>query len=205
LGLKEDVYKFKQENGLISYEDMISLVHNALSKSDNTFKKALQKRYKYALIDEFQDTDILQWNIFKNIFLCGTDNRLVIIGDPKQAIYGFRGADVFAYYTAKKEMIGQFNAKYYSLNQNWRSVPSLIKAFNKIFGGDNWFSNTEMNYIDNTAPENKKYTDKIASYLNKPPNLIVVELGECSGTTAKKNMANFIANEGKCHVSSQRG
>jgi len=85
--------------------------------------------YKAALIDEFQDTDPLQYDIFKTIY-SKPDSVLFLIGDPKQAIYGFRGADIFAYMKA----IDQVDRRY-TLTENWRSEPGLISATNEIFSG----------------------------------------------------------------------
>ena len=57
----------------------------------------LRSRYDVALVDEFQDTDLVQWDIMRRAFGVGDGSTLVLIGDPKQAIYAFRGADVFSY------------------------------------------------------------------------------------------------------------
>ena len=68
----------------------------ATGRQSNALRKALQKRFRYAFVDEFQDTDPVQWEILQRIFLA-EDHRLLVIGDPKQAIYGFRGADLDTY------------------------------------------------------------------------------------------------------------
>jgi exodeoxyribonuclease V beta subunit len=83
-------------------------------------------RYKAALIDEFQDTDPRQWTIFYRLF--GEDCQTFLIGDPKQAIYTFRGADVFAYLVAA----GQAHRRY-SLAVNWRSDAPLVAAVQSLF------------------------------------------------------------------------
>ena len=90
---------------------MVLHVFNALGDATSPVKTLLRKRYRYALVDEFQDTDMLQWAIFKTIFLESDASRLFIIGDPKQAIYGFRGADINAYFIARNEMITSFDAR----------------------------------------------------------------------------------------------
>ncbi|MCH2176413.1 MAG: UvrD-helicase domain-containing protein, partial [Lentisphaeria bacterium] len=88
--------------------------------------------FEIALIDEFQDTDARQWNIFKNIFMFGEKHRLMLIGDPKQAIYGFRGADIHTYELAKKELLelGDERTQIWSLATNYRTVPDLIENLN---------------------------------------------------------------------------
>ncbi len=106
----------------------------------------LRDRYRVAFIDEFQDTDPVQWRIFKRLFLEGTDgdrpNRLFLIGDPKQAIYSFRGADVYTYLEARNEMTklsAEGRAGIYSLSTNWRSQAEMIGTFNTLFCRDIWF------------------------------------------------------------------
>jgi exodeoxyribonuclease V beta subunit len=107
--LQKDVQIEKLKNGWISFNDMLSHVQNAVcSPSGSIIVDILRKKYKVAFVDEFQDTDPVQWQIFRKIFLCENKNRmqnlLFLIGDPKQAIYAFRGADVYAYLDARQEM-----------------------------------------------------------------------------------------------------
>ena len=85
-------------------------------------------RFPAAMIDEFQDTDPIQYHIFDRIWGQGT-GPFFLIGDPKQAIYSFRGADIFAYIRAKRDA----REAQYTLDWNWRSDPSLIRAVNCIF------------------------------------------------------------------------
>ncbi len=94
---------------------------------------ALRDRFQYALIDEFQDTDNHQWNVFRRVFVERTrDHRAYLIGDPKQAIYGFRGADVLAYLEARK-LVEPEGRKPIALLDNYRSTAELIRAYNLIF------------------------------------------------------------------------
>ncbi|MEM9597045.1 MAG: 3'-5' exonuclease, partial [Acidobacteriota bacterium] len=88
--------------------------------------KAVRERFGAALIDEFQDTDLVQYDIFRRLFHRGP---LFLIGDPKQAIYRFRGADVFAYLEARSDA-----ARRYTLERNWRSSAPLVAAVNGVFG-----------------------------------------------------------------------
>ena len=89
----------------------------------------LRSRYDVALVDEFQDTDLVQWDIIRRVFGSG-DSTLVLIGDPKQAIYAFRGADVYSYLGAAKEA-----ATKATLVTNWRSDQGLIDAYDALFAG----------------------------------------------------------------------
>ena len=123
----------KEELQVYSYDDVLVRLGNALMDSEkgNKLCRLISKAYPIALVDEFQDTDPIQYQIFKTIYEARTESALFMIGDPKQSIYGFRGADIFAYLQAKKNAMEQ---KRYSLSHNYRSVPGLIEAVNTLFG-----------------------------------------------------------------------
>ncbi|OGN55440.1 MAG: hypothetical protein A3D96_00585 [Chlamydiae bacterium RIFCSPHIGHO2_12_FULL_44_59] len=95
------------------------------------FKHFVQKKYQAVLIDEFQDTDALQWDIFQSLFL--EVKTLYFVGDPKQSIYRFRKADVYTYLKAK-DVVGRENLYY--LDTNFRSSKELISALNALFSRD---------------------------------------------------------------------
>jgi len=109
--LQEKALLYKKKKGLLSFDDMIMRVDKALKKNRNLCH-ILNERFRYGLIDEFQDTDPRQWNIFKNIFLnhANSNSKLFIIGDPKQAIYSFRGAELTTYSSAKEELLNNQKA-----------------------------------------------------------------------------------------------
>ncbi len=123
----------KRERGELDYDDMLALVWNALDgPRGGALMKELRARYRYALLDEFQDTDDLQWRIFRRLFMEGNaGNVLYVVGDPKQAIYAFRGADVFTYLQAKRELL-ENGAKDVALTRNFRSTQGMIDALNTI-------------------------------------------------------------------------
>ncbi|MDB5107847.1 MAG: Exodeoxyribonuclease beta chain, partial [Candidatus Binatus sp.] len=127
----------KRERGVLDYDDMLEWLARALDgRHGETLAASLRERYRYALIDEFQDTDDLQWKIFRRIFVDGGGGNTVhLIGDPKQAIYGFRGADVFAYGRACRELF-KLGIKPVHLIENFRSTGKLIDAINLIFEQD---------------------------------------------------------------------
>jgi exodeoxyribonuclease V beta subunit len=195
LELKERAAEYKKAKGLMSYDDMVNHVHSAVMDKTGTLKSVLQKRYRYALVDEFQDTDMLQWNIFREVFLESERNRLFIIGDPKQAIYGFRGADINAYYTARDDMLSKYGARYYSLNDNRRSSPALINACNALFSNGNWFARSAIECRPSTYPP-----DKDPKAHTDPGSLFVIECGACSGSEAKIKYADFIVRELKAII-----
>lgn len=117
----------------MTYDDMIFDLDRALSRSGR-LKRQLCERYRAALVDEFQDTDGRQYSIFRKLFAESTEHGryFAMIGDPKQSIYGFRGADISAYLKAR-------NAAHYryTLPMNYRSEKSVVDATNRFFqGGD---------------------------------------------------------------------
>lgn len=128
--IRNELVKRKLTKNTIFYDDLLLLLEHALSGPGGADLAAVvRSRYQAALIDEFQDTDAIQYAIFEKIFGQGK-SILFLIGDPKQAIYGFRGADVFTYLEASRRASRRF-----TLGENWRSEPSLIAAVNTIFSG----------------------------------------------------------------------
>ncbi len=124
--------------GLYDFDDMLLHVRDALCgpHADAGMLAALRERWEVALIDEFQDTDEVQWDIFRTLFFAsGGGHRLFLIGDPKQAIYGFRNADVQTYVAARRQVLAA-GGTLVPLTANYRSTPALIAACNLIFGGD---------------------------------------------------------------------
>ncbi|MGH7781902.1 MAG: UvrD-helicase domain-containing protein [Candidatus Binataceae bacterium] len=123
----------KYHRGVIDYDDMLERVHAALANDrDGRLATALRMRYRFALIDEFQDTDEIQWAIFRKIFVDdAAQNALYLIGDPKQAIYSFRGADVHAYLRARDVIAAPPNVPI-ALVENFRSTEQMIRGINAI-------------------------------------------------------------------------
>ncbi len=212
--LQNEVSQAKAKKGRISFDDMINLVEKALYNDNSDHLLAiLRHKYKVAFVDEFQDTDPVQWKIFKKIFLDnhkpGTEvnagNVLFLIGDPKQAIYSFRGADVFAYLNAKneiEELSKQQKAGLYVLDINWRSQPELINAFNSLFGRKEWFKpgkqagKFEICYQDAGFPGKKDRLTLLSSDESGRGALNIVDIGNASSPSlAKLELAKFIATE----------
>jgi exodeoxyribonuclease V beta subunit len=125
----------KNRRGQFDFQDMLRLVWQSLdADAASDVCQRLRERYRYALIDEFQDTDELQWKIFRRIYLESGENKLCIIGDPKQAIYGFRGADVHTYLEARRQ-VQELDGQVTNLIDNYRSTDALVRAYNEIFSG----------------------------------------------------------------------
>ena len=133
--LQQTINTKKDELQVLSFDDLLLKLNSALGDPGRGKRLAAVLRYKYpiALVDEFQDTDPIQYNIFRSIY--GAVQRegyaLFMIGDPKQSIYSFRGADIFAYLQAKRDAD---EGRVFSLNQNFRSVPGLLQGVETIFG-----------------------------------------------------------------------
>ena len=122
------LFEKKKKLQIQSFDDLLHYVYKSLEKkSDSLLAKSIRKKYRAALIDEFQDTDPIQYQIFYTIFN-HPDCILYIIGDPKQAIYSFRGADLFAYLKGVEHSDHQF-----TLDTNWRSSSLLVDSINTIF------------------------------------------------------------------------
>jgi exodeoxyribonuclease V beta subunit len=120
--------KRKKRSNQISFDDLLIMVKRALDRQGGAdLVKRIRQIYKAALVDEFQDTDTIQYHIFSRLFGSG-DATLFMIGDPKQAIYSFRGADIFSYMEAAAHADTP-----YTLLKNFRSDPLLIDAVNTIF------------------------------------------------------------------------
>ena len=151
------IENYKQRNNLLSFDDMIVNLHKALVHGDSSHLiSALRTKYKAVFIDEFQDTDRLQYEIFQKAF--GEETILFYIGDPKQSIYAWRKADIFTYFKAKEQVSRQYN-----MNQNYRSSEAFIHAMNKFFLPTDafdtfYFNNAEnaIKYIPVESPKENK-------------------------------------------------
>jgi exodeoxyribonuclease V beta subunit len=128
--IKKSVGQSLQSNRLITYDGLITTVHRALCNEETADKLIAQLRakHKFALIDESQDTDARQFAIFSKIFTGSPGHSLVLIGDPKQSIYSFRGADVNTYLGAKAAAKATF-----SLSKTFRAPQQLVDAVNALF------------------------------------------------------------------------
>ncbi|WP_296593018.1 exodeoxyribonuclease V subunit beta [Methylophaga sp.] len=126
--IREQLPQQKIQQQVQSYDDLLINLSQALQGPQGEWLiTRLREQFKAALIDEFQDTDPVQYDNFRRVF---ADSGLPVffVGDPKQAIYSFRGADIFTYLKAKQDA-----DKTYTLGKNWRSHISLVGAVNRLF------------------------------------------------------------------------
>src|SRR5262249_17803719 len=126
----------KAERGLFDYDDMLALVWRALcGPRRELLAQRLRERTPWVMIDEFQDTDPVQWNIFRTVWMHPAAGGLTIVGDPKQAIYGFGGAEVQTYVVAREEML-RAGAARVPLAVNRRATDELVAAINHVLIGN---------------------------------------------------------------------
>jgi exodeoxyribonuclease V beta subunit len=126
----QEMDRRKRARKIMTYDDVLLRLRQTLRDPVRGphARNRLRERYEVVLVDEFQDTDPVQWEIMERAF-GDRDTTLVLIGDPKQAIYAFRGADVQAYLEAKEEVSCEW-----TLGENWRSDKPLLEAFDALFG-----------------------------------------------------------------------
>ena len=133
--LNAQLAEYKLNHSEKSFHDLLRLLKEALCHPNNTeFAQLIRYQYPFAMIDEFQDTDAVQYQIFSKVYVepqrldPASDNGFIMIGDPKQAIYKFRGADIFTYFKAADEAQHRFN-----LGKNYRSHQDVVQCVNHLF------------------------------------------------------------------------
>lgn len=130
--LKRRLTYLKQQQQVLSTDDLLSQVNTAFNgQNRDVMLQQVRNQYPVAMVDEFQDTDAEQYQVFHSLYgddSIKQDHALFMIGDPKQAIYKFRGADIFTYIEAKQQVDAQ-----YTLDTNYRSTQSMVQAVNQIF------------------------------------------------------------------------
>jgi exodeoxyribonuclease V beta subunit len=133
LWVRERYSREKQRRARMDFNDMLTRLDQALRRdSGDNLAAVIRRQYPVALIDEFQDTDPLQYRIFKRIYQPEIPEKTLgcfLIGDPKQAIYSFRGADIHTYLQAHADTAG----RHYTLDTNFRSTFGLVAAVNRVF------------------------------------------------------------------------
>lgn len=151
----KDFYKswqeYKEKNKFQNFNDMIRAVREAVLDKESVLKDKIREKYTYAIIDEFQDTNQQQWDIFKTVFM-NDGNNIIVVGDPKQSIYSFQGADVFVYKNACDE-IKKAGGIVEVLDTNYRATSNMIIACNDLFKTDDFFVDDSIEFIDSNSPE----------------------------------------------------
>ena len=127
---RQEVSRRLLDANLLTYDGLLVRLADALGDRERgaTACLRLRQRYRVVLVDEFQDTDPLQWDVVRQAFGDG-HTRLVLIGDPKQAVYSFRGADVYAYLSAARAAEPH---RRFTLGLNWRSDEGLLASYDAL-------------------------------------------------------------------------
>ena len=206
--------RLKDEVSSLTFDDLVNRAHDVVvaeaewEKPDrkSALLESIRRKYRIALVDEFQDTDRNQWEIFSSIFShqVNTPNggpapergMLLVVGDPKQAIYSFRGANIAVYLAARDEIMKDNADTRRSLEKTYRSSPKLVDAFNDIFGkkvgnDPSWFEDMRegggsIDYENVKQPDKSEKFDKFNAIEYDPKFGDVVELLESLPKEQKK-------------------
>ncbi|HYG73680.1 MAG TPA: UvrD-helicase domain-containing protein [Planctomycetota bacterium] len=196
-GVIRQMEAYKLEQGLQSFEDFLTRVSDVLESPGGAKLLAkLRSEYSIAIVDEFQDTDPVQWKIFKSLFMqSGGDHKLVVVGDPKQAIYGFRNADINTYLQARKHICGENEP--HRLTQNFRSSKEIIDALNCVFKDGEMFSSGDGITYENIDPAPEKERTKLSGtdHSGRRALTLLTFPGADKPKTAARAMAQFVGDE----------
>ncbi len=207
---RHELEQAKAREGLVTFDDLIRRLWEAI-RPDNpnaeSFVAALRKHFQVAIVDEFQDTDPIQWRIFHRLFVePPAEGQLLVVGDPKQAIYAFRGADVRTYLHARDVLLAH-NAQRLSLSVTYRCIPELVRAFNAFFGIPGWFPDAQggIGYEPvREPPEGNARLGVMADRTGRAPVVRVAldgradaeeEAGKASADRLRIELAGFVADE----------
>jgi exodeoxyribonuclease V beta subunit len=135
LAIVERFVEHLNQSGRSTFADLMVALAGRLERRDaQLFRDELRATFRVVMIDEFQDTDPLQWHVFRELFLDADSTRLVLVGDPKQAIYGFRSGGVETFLEVR-DYCRSHAIAVATLRSNFRSTPQLVDAVNRVFAG----------------------------------------------------------------------
>ncbi len=192
--ITKSILAAKERAHQMTFDDMIDRLHQSACRPEGAGLCAQMKvKYRAVFVDEFQDTDRKQYEIFNAFW--GTGSILFFIGDPKQSIYGFRAADIHTYFEARHKV-----KAVWSMNYNFRSAPHLIGAMNLFFQPQTHFDTflfpageQSFSYIAVNSPEgNKKQGCFDAGQVPAAP-LNIVEIEKGAGIPEEEAAARQIA------------
>ena len=200
LHLRDELKQKKEELQVLSYDDLLLRLREALFdiQRGQALADKLRDSYPIAMVDEFQDTDPSQYDIFRKIYSNEQQSALFMIGDPKQSIYSFRGADVFSYLKAKKDASKQNT---FGLGRNFRSTPRLIQGLNSLFGShDNPFILDRISFEPVSPGWDEEDYDQFTEYGKQHPPIRFRRLPlrgreQLNKTTAAERVAKDTAGE----------
>ena len=178
----------KASRRIMTFDDLLERMDSALAgPRAEALQAVLRRNYAAALIDEFQDTDPLQYRIFQRVFAVAT-HWLMYIGDPKQSIYGFRGADLFTYLEAKSAVLRAAPPQIYTLLTNFRSSKPMVEAVNALFAKTpGVFLQAGIEFMDSSADGAKAAeTPLTCTPQDVRPPLLLMQLPVGDGKFEKK-------------------
>jgi exodeoxyribonuclease V beta subunit len=126
--VRAELDRRKRQRGILGYDDLLSRLAAALAAADSPARARMHQQWPIVMVDEFQDTDPVQWQVIDRAF--SRESTLILIGDPKQAIYAFRGGDVVTYLDAARTA-GELR----TLGTNWRSDSALVERVQAVLRG----------------------------------------------------------------------
>jgi exodeoxyribonuclease V beta subunit len=194
--VRRELDRRKRAAALMTYDDLLIRLRAALEGSQGPdVATRMRARHHVVMVDEFQDTDLDQWAILRMAFLDG-GRTLVLIGDPKQAIYGFRGADVHAYLDARRSASARP-----TLRVNRRSDQPLIDAYDALFAGAE-LGHPDIVYRDVRAVEANRAPRMAGAPVTAPLRIRVVpredpaiEVSDKTGCATPKSARPYIARD----------
>ncbi|QGZ63461.1 exodeoxyribonuclease V subunit beta [Paraburkholderia acidisoli] len=168
--------RFEEEEARRSqmgFDDLLTRLLAALKRENGPrLAEIIRKQYPVALIDEFQDTDPVQYQIFDSVYRIASndiDTAIVLIGDPKQAIYAFRGADIYTYLQARRACEGRL----YTLKKNFRSTRAMVDAVNRCFDAAESRSQGSGAFLFRSADGQENALPFVAADANGRPETLV--------------------------------
>ena len=220
----EEYGRLKKMSSSMTFDDMVAEASKVIAAQaeDSELLKLIRRQYRIALVDEFQDTDPKQWNIFKRIFSSNVNTIeegpgprqgfLLVVGDPKQAIYSFRGADIGTYLTAREEITGGKAESPYkrTLGATYRSTPQMVQAFNAFFSIPEWFGDMKVSVAAGADGQTRELpldyspvsypvgVDEFAPYVEQPELCPPIKLLESVPTWVNVNKQGGFGSSGAC-------
>lgn len=193
--VNQRIRQYKDEWHKFTLDDLLTRLAGAVNRPGSSLAVMIANRWPVAMIDEFQDTDSIQHAIFSTVYRASDEAQtLLLIGDPKQAIYNFRGADVYTYINARRQ-----STDIHTLGINWRSSPSFIAATNYLFDQPNIFGNdTDIPFLPvNAAPSNEQMQMTIDDAVCSPYQLIAAGDQEtfCTVADLRERLMSYAAEE----------
>ncbi|MBI2374364.1 MAG: UvrD-helicase domain-containing protein [Deltaproteobacteria bacterium] len=192
--IREDLEARKADEGVIDFDDMLEQVAAVIS---GPLREVLRDRFTHVLIDEFQDTDDTQWSVFRGAFF-DPPQRLILVGDPRQAIYGFRNADVFTYRRAVDEVVAA-GGTVLPLVVNHRSTPELVEVVDRIVGRE-FFTGANKSPAPARAALGESFLVRTSDVSNptslRAEPLVALDVPpEASAGALLESLGSFIADE----------